>query len=247
MRRAKRRHRPAWQGQRRPRSPQRPECQPRMRPVLRGPQLGRACGCRRRGQSLPSADSQPSRDPWCRYPEERSSVWFPCLTCSLHWLHAHRSRYGLFPRDHVAQLAAEVVKLDFRYVAGLETNAFSKREAVRTHEVDVQGAGLAVKGEFEMVVLEIRQAVTHVVLAGGDLFLPQHVVAAEDAHRTRNVVEHGIDHELRADAAHAQLRSGKVEVVAALEDMIGELIARRHPDSPWAAILRNQVNGCDLG
>src|SRR5215469_2237221 len=101
--------------------------------------------------------------------------------------------------------------------------------------------------EFEMVMLEVGEAVAHVLLAGSNLLLPDRPTVAEDAHCSGDVVEPGIDHQFRADAAVAKLRSREIEIIAALEDVIGEFVSRGHADPPGRAVFRDRIDGCYFG
>ena len=71
--------------------------------------------------------------------------------------------------------------------------------------MDVRVARAAVAGIFEMMVLQIRECVRHVLLAGENLLGPDHFAAALDPHGARDVIETGIDEQFRADRASAQL------------------------------------------
>jgi hypothetical protein len=60
--------------------------------------------------------------------------------------------------------------------------------------VDVQITGATVRLEFEMVVLDVGQAVAHPGFAGGDGPGPEHPAGALDRHRAGNTRKIRVDH-----------------------------------------------------
>src|SRR6185312_1218779 len=90
----------------------------------------------------------------------------------LHRLHPHRDGHGFVFRDYIPKRAAKVFKLDLRHVSCLEPHPVSIRQTIRTHEVDVHRSRLAVPRKLEMMMLQVRQAVTHVFFSGANSLLP---------------------------------------------------------------------------
>ena len=96
---------------------------------------------------------------------------------------------------------------------------------MRTEEVNVDVAGLAVAGKFKVVMFQVREAVAHILFPGLDYLPPDCLSFALNTCFSGDCAEWSADDELRSDAACAQLRAGEVEVVALFKLMVGEFIA----------------------
>ena len=81
---------------------------------------------------------------------------------------------------------------------------------MRSEVVDMHVAGPPVRVEFEMMMLDIREAVAHLYLAGMDLFRPKQFAAALDGYLARDGLKFRIDHEFRAERAVANFRAGEI-------------------------------------
>src|SRR6185437_3508828 len=147
----------------------------------------------------------------------------------------------------ISQRAAHSFELNLHPVAVLERDIVAEAQGVSTIEVHMHRARLPVAFKLEVMVFQVGEAVAHVVLAGGDGLRPERFTAAQDADLAGNGVEIRVDRKLRANAAGAQLRSCKVEIVALLELMIGELIAHCHADAIWRSVFGDDVDASDLG
>src|SRR5262247_2220139 len=96
-----------------------------------------------------------------------------------------RSRIDL---DGVAQRASETFKADRHHVAVRQLNPRAEAEGVGAEEMDVQVAGPAMPLEFEVMVLDVRQTMAHLGLAGLDLLRPHTPPVAFD----HNLAGHGL-------------------------------------------------------
>ncbi|HTF67224.1 MAG TPA: hypothetical protein VK638_31530, partial [Edaphobacter sp.] len=113
--------------------------------------------------------------------------------------------------DGVLQGAAETLETDFGNIALFEDDAITEGECVGSVEVDVDAAGLTVAGELEVVMFEVSEAVTHIVLAAGDGLAPKSLTSARDTDLAGDIAEGCADHELGTEAAGAKLGTGEVE------------------------------------
>jgi hypothetical protein len=149
--------------------------------------------------------------------------------------------------DRVAKRAAKTLEANPCNVSFNEYDVVSERERVGPVEVDVDAAGLTVACELEVMMFQVGQAVTHVLLSAGDLFVPEGCARALDAYVTGDVGEGCSQHKFGAQAADAELGAREVEVITSLEFVIGELIALSDTDAKWSAIGRNDVDAGELG
>src|ERR1700733_6834404 len=94
-------------------------------------------------------------------------------------------------------------------------------------KMDVHVAGAAVQLEFEMMLLEIAQAVRHLLFAAGDGLRPVLIAIAHDAYLAGNGVESGANYELGTNGAGPQFGSSQVEIISFLEEIVGELVTLR--------------------
>src|SRR6202022_2716833 len=110
----------------------------------------------------------------------------------------------------------------------------------------MHAAGLAMGFELEVMMLQVCEAVAHIAFAGGNLLMPDGSAAALDAGLSVDVVEVVADDQLRSEAAGPQLRPSKVEVVALLELVVGELVAGGHADAIGCAVIGDDIDPGDL-
>jgi hypothetical protein len=75
---------------------------------------------------------------------------------------------GLAARDaqRIAQRAAKAGEGNFHHVAVGKLHAVAEAQGARAEVMDVQIAGAAVRFKFEMMMLDVRQAVAHLIFAG---------------------------------------------------------------------------------
>src|SRR5260370_18194033 len=110
----------------------------------------------------------------------------------------------------------------------------------------MNAAGLGMGFEVEVMRLQICEGVRHIAFAGSNLLMPDDCAAALDAGLSVNVVEVVADDQLRSEAAGPQLRPSKVEVVALLELVVGELVAGGHADAIGRPIIGDDIDPGDL-
>src|SRR6185437_5332073 len=140
-------------------------------------------GCRPSAGSPPSANSPPSHFPLSL---NRSKLLkaAPSLlprmsrkrTDSNHLLRT------CFFMNLVSKCAAEVAETDFHHIGVLQRDTFAKRKRIRSEEVNVNRAGLAMSCKFEVMVLDIRETVAHVGFPTGNRFGPERHTIPEDPH-----------------------------------------------------------------
>ena len=131
-----------------------------------------------------------------------------------------------FDVDGIAQRSSESFVAYVHPITVSEGDAFAEAQRMRAEEVNVHIAWLAVTCEFEVMMLEIGEAVAHVFLTGLNLLRPDGFFSALDSHFAGDRLERCTDDELRTDAAGAEFRSGEIEIVALFELVVGELIAQ---------------------
>src|ERR1035438_4212426 len=91
--------------------------------------------------------------------------------------------------------------------------------------------------EFEVMVLQIGEAVRHDFFARLDRLLPKWRAAAFDADLAGHRAKRGADDQFRTDAALAKLGARKVQIVTPFEKVIGEFISCAHADAVRRAIV----------
>src|SRR5512141_3443000 len=81
-------------------------------------------------------------------------------------LYRHHPRRPRLHAQRISEWAAETLELDDHHVSRHEADPFTEAECVRAEEVDVHVARAPVGFEFEMMMLQVGQAVAHGLLAG---------------------------------------------------------------------------------
>jgi hypothetical protein len=131
-------------------------------------------------------------------------------------------------------------------VSIFQTNVIAETEAVSSQEVNMDVSPPAVSFEFEMMMLNVLQAMAHFGFTRTERLGPVDIPFPLDRHRHRYGFEFGINHEFWSKRTRAQLRTGEVKIVFLLELMIRKFVAHSHTDSIGIAIRTNQVNAGDL-
>ncbi|VXB96765.1 hypothetical protein PSEUDO8O_20332 [Pseudomonas sp. 8O] len=149
--------------------------------------------------------------------------------------------------DAIAQRLAQRIETDLEGIARLRLDAVGERQRRGAEEVHMHIAGTQELAILEVVVLEVLQAVAHVVLTGEELLLPQHLVAPTNTADAGQVTRQLADQHFRAEGTEAQLRVGQVQVVLALDHMVGELVAKGEADAIRLAIVANHIEAGQLG
>ena len=122
----------------------------------------------------------------------------------------------------------------------------AETEAVGSKEMDMNLARPAVALKFEMMVLNILQAVTHFGLSGAEALGPEHVLTPFDGRGHRDRLEFRIHYEFWSKGTRTELRTGEVQIVLLFKLMIRKLVAHREANAVWPAIWSDQVNARDL-
>src|SRR5882762_6155329 len=112
--------------------------------------------------------------------------------------------------------------------------------------MDMHSASLTVAGKLEVMMLQVREAMAHVVFTGCNLFLPNGRTSTFNPDFSVHIAEIIADDELRSQTARTQLRCREIEIISPFEFVIRELIPRRHSDAMRNAVLINQVDACHL-
>ena len=111
--------------------------------------------------------------------------------------------------------------------------------------MDVAGAAEGIV--FEMVRLEVGDAVRHIFLAGQKWLLPQDLSVAADAARPTDVAGQFADQQLGAECRLAQLGMCQPQIIVPLGDMIAELVGQREAQAPDCRVVTNEVDTRKLG
>src|SRR5580658_979650 len=101
---------------------------------------------------------------------------------------------------------------------------------------------LAVTLKFKVMMLQIRKTVAHICFPRRHCLRPERLRPALEPNLSGNRMKLRVNYQLRPHAAGSQLRACKVKVVAFLEQVVGELISRSHPDAIRSALLADDVN-----
>jgi hypothetical protein len=89
----------------------------------------------------------------------------------------------LFANAHgILQRAAKSCEADFHEIAVGEADAVAEAEAIRAEKMHVNVSRAAVLLEFEMMMLEVLQAVAHFGFAGANRFRPDGLLRAPNFH-----------------------------------------------------------------
>jgi hypothetical protein len=84
--------------------------------------------------------------------------------------------------------------------------------------VNVSRAAMGVV--FEVMMFDVRQAVTHLILAAAECLPPKQVSGAFDRYFDRHGLEARVHDKLRSERAGAKLGGSQVEVVRFLEYVV---------------------------
>ena len=126
----------------------------------------------------------------------------------------------IFNPDGIAERAAVFFKMHLHPIAILKLDAFAEAEGMSAEEVHMDASGNAVPLVFEVMVLEVSNAVRHVLFACLDRLMPQREATALDADLAGDRTKLGTDNQLGTDAALAKLGAREVEIIVTLEPMV---------------------------
>ena len=151
------------------------------------------------------------------------------------------------PGEAVAQRQREGRRRNLEDVALPRLDAVGEGQGRGAEEVDVDVAGAPEQGIFEMVVLEVGEAVRHVRLAAQEGLLPQDLPVAQDPAGAAQILRQIADQQFRSQRGRTQLGMGEPEVIAALGDMVGEFVGEREAQAARPAVGVDQIDAGDLG
>src|SRR5262245_52456535 len=120
----------------------------------------------------------------------------------------------------VPQRTAVAVEVNHHHIALLELNAVGEAQAVGAVKVHMNIPRTPVRVELEVVMLDVRNTVTHGLFAGNDLAMPYRAALPFDGHSTGYFVEIAVDDELRSQGTVTKLRARQIQVVPLLELVI---------------------------
>src|SRR5437867_10202328 len=121
------------------------------------------------------------------------------------WGDADKLRFSPIYTNRIAQWTAEALECDVHDVSICQADSFAKTEAVGTKEVDMNVSRTAVCFKFEVMMLNILQAVAHFSLAASNLFRPQGAAGTMNRDDARHGFKFRIKHKFGSDRAGAQL------------------------------------------
>src|SRR5687768_13254407 len=115
--------------------------------------------------------------------------WSRTLThlCESKTLHVNKLVFRAVDPDRIPQRSAEAAEGDRHHVPVLEPQPVLEAEHLRAEEMHVHVAGPPVLGVLEMVMLEVRQRVTHPLLPAGERAGPEGFAGAIDRGDARDV------------------------------------------------------------
>src|ERR1700734_3425559 len=147
----------------------------------------------------------------------------------------------------IAQGTAESAELDLHDVSLFQLYSLPKAQRMRAQKMDVHVSRAPMQFEFEVMMLQVAQAVGHFLLAAGNRLRPEWIAAAGDAYRARHGSKIGSDDQLGSDRTSAQLRTSQIEIILLLEAMVRELVALGHTNAIGPALRTNDIYNRDLG
>src|SRR5215813_14554078 len=128
-----------------------------------------------------------------------------------------------------------------------QANAVAEAERIGAKKMHVQISRPPMLLKFEVMMLNVRQAVAHFGFAGADIFRPQGPAVTLDRYFAWNRGKFRIQDQLRTQGTVAQLRTGQIQVIPFFETMIGEFVARGHSDSARLSVGIDEIDSRDLG
>src|SRR5271170_7630049 len=110
--------------------------------------------------------------------------------------------------------------------------------------VEIPGQAMTI--ELEVMMFQVSETVRHILFPGLNRFLPYRCASALDSHFTSDGTEVAANYQFRANAALAQLRTSKVQIVMLLKFVIAELVADTKTDAVRRAVFRDEIDTSDL-
>jgi hypothetical protein len=103
----------------------------------------------------------------------------------------------------IPQRAAKNGEPNFHHIAIGKLQAVAETQRARAEKMDMQIARAAVRFKFEMMMLDVREAVAHFTFAGENFLRPKNVSGTFDFHRAGNGIELRVNHKFRTERAIA--------------------------------------------
>ena len=103
-----------------------------------------------------------------------------------------------------------------------QANAVAKAEAVGAKKVHVNVARPPMLLKFEVMMLNVLEAVAHFLFAGADISRPQSPAVTLDRYFACNRGKLRIQDQLRTNRTVAQLRCRQIQIIPLFETVIGE-------------------------
>jgi hypothetical protein len=128
----------------------------------------------------------------------------------------------------------------------LQMNTVAETEAVRSEEVYVDVSPAAVSFVFEMMVLDVSQAMAHFGFTAAESIGPMDASFPFDGHVNGQGLEFWINHKFGSERTRAEFGASEIKIVFLFKLMIREFVPYRHSDSIGPAIWSNQVDAGDL-
>ena len=122
----------------------------------------------------------------------------------------------------------------------------AKTQRIRAEIMHMRVARAAVRLELEMVVLNIREAVAHLGLAGADGLRPDDFPRALDLTSPGHGGKFRRDDQFRPERAGAHFRSREVQVIFLFEHVVGKFIAQRQAHAPRPPVRPDNVAARDF-
>ena len=104
----------------------------------------------------------------------------------------------------IAQGPAKAFDRDLHHIPILHVDPVAETQAVGPEEMNVNVSRAAMSFIFEMMMFNVRQAVTHLILSGAECFRPEQVAGALDLYLHRHGLEVRVHDEFRSERAGAK-------------------------------------------
>src|SRR5271165_693590 len=142
----------------------------------------------------------------------------------------------------ITQRTPETLERNLHHIPILKSDAIAKTQAVGPEEMHVYVSRSAMTLELEVMMFQVPQAVAHLRLAGSEPARPEHTTVPVNLYFCRHRGKLGVHDQFRTERARPEFRARQVEIVLLLEPMIGELVARGHPDAVRRSVWPNHID-----
>ena len=160
--------------------------------------------------------------------------------------HINKCRFRIIYADRVSQRAPVAFDGNLHDVSLLQTNVIAEAQAVRSKEVNVDISTAAMSFVFEMMVLDVSQAMAHFGFTAAECLGPMDIAFPFDGCGYGNGLEFWIDHKFWSKRTGAKFGAGEVEIVFLFELMIRKFVTYSHSNSIKPSIGSDEVDAGDL-